>query len=83
MRVKELREDAGLTQRDLADLAGLSHVTVNHIENGKTPPRPRTLRKIAEALDVRVRDLREDRSTYLIAGQRVPDGYVATLVRSS
>jgi transcriptional regulator with XRE-family HTH domain len=58
MRVRECREDAGYSIRELSEMAGVSHVTITHLENGRTVPHPRTLRKIAGALGVTVRELR-------------------------
>jgi transcriptional regulator with XRE-family HTH domain len=60
-KVKRLREDLSLSQRELAALAGVSPATVLKIEQGGVEkPHPRTLRKLAEALDVAPRDLRAD-----------------------
>ncbi len=81
MKVRELREDAGYSQRELAEMADIDRVTLVAVERGTKTPRPKTMRKIAGALGVAVKDLREDRSTYLVAGQRVPEGFVATLVK--
>jgi transcriptional regulator with XRE-family HTH domain len=58
MRVRECRQDAGYSIRELAEMAEVSHVTITHLENGRTVPHPRTLRKIAGALRVSVRELR-------------------------
>ena len=58
MRVRECREDAGYSIRELSEMAGVPHVTITHLENGRTVPYPKTLRKIAEALGVSVRELR-------------------------
>lgn len=52
-RVKALREDAGLSQRALARLAGTAAETIARLErNPDPPPRPGTVRKLAAALDV-------------------------------
>ncbi|MFW6030188.1 MAG: helix-turn-helix transcriptional regulator [Halanaerobiales bacterium] len=37
-RIKEYREEKGLTQQDLADLTGVSRQTINSLENGKYNP---------------------------------------------
>lgn len=50
-RLKELREEAMLSQRDLAEQAGISQTTVVHAEAG-TDVRFVTVRKLAEALGV-------------------------------
>ena len=58
MRVREYREDSGYSIRELAEMAGVSEVTLIHLEHGKTTPHPKTLRKIAGVLKVSVKDLR-------------------------
>lgn len=47
----------GLSQVELAELAGVSAYTVTEIETGRRDPHGSTLRKIAKALDVEVSDL--------------------------
>ena len=52
-KVRITRERAFLSQRELADKAGLNHNTVWRIEgSGVAEVHPRTIRKIAEALSV-------------------------------
>jgi transcriptional regulator with XRE-family HTH domain len=50
--LKEVRESKFFSQHDLAESTGLSVSTINRIENGKQKPLPRTIRKIAKALQV-------------------------------
>ncbi len=50
--LKALREKATLSQRELAELTGLTTSTINRIETGKQKPIPRTVRKLAKALGV-------------------------------
>jgi transcriptional regulator with XRE-family HTH domain len=52
LKLKEVRESRFLTQYELAKKAGLGVATIARIEEGKTSPRLRTIRKIAEALGV-------------------------------
>ncbi len=55
--LKDLRQGAGLTQKELATQAGVSVSTVQWIEQGGyrgTCPTYRTLRKLAAALGVSV-----------------------------
>ncbi len=54
--VKRLRKLKGMTQVELAGLAGVSAFTVTEIETGRREPRGSTLRKLATALDVEVAD---------------------------
>ena len=52
-RVRAAREGAFLSQRELAEKAGLNHNTVWRIEgSAATEVHPRTIRKLAEALSV-------------------------------
>ena len=53
-RIKEQRILNALTQKDLADMAGLTNETISRIEAGKNPPSPTTLRKLADALELPV-----------------------------
>ncbi|MEM4700041.1 MAG: CBS domain-containing protein [Candidatus Nezhaarchaeales archaeon] len=48
--LKKLREEAGLTQRQLAQLAGVSQSLISRIERGTVDPRASTLRRIMNAL---------------------------------
>ena len=56
-RLKKLRQQRALSLTDLAQISGINRVTINRIENGKQEPRGRTLRKLAEALKVKVEEL--------------------------
>jgi transcriptional regulator with XRE-family HTH domain len=55
-RLKEERLLRGWSQRDLAQEAGTTAETISSIETGQHEPRPSTLRKLAEGLDLEVRD---------------------------
>jgi len=55
--LKQLREDNVLSQRELARMAGLTHMTVWRLENGYTEAHPQTIRKIAGVLGVKPREL--------------------------
>ena len=50
-RVKALREERGMSKRDLAAAAEISATTVRNAERG-APVRSKTARKVARALDV-------------------------------
>src|SRR5918993_3284901 len=54
--LKQLRRRRGLSQKDLAEASGVGQDTISGIESGRHEPRPSTLRKIAEALEVEVVD---------------------------
>lgn len=52
-RLFNLRDEAGLTQKQLAEKAGISHVSVVSIETGKvTNPRMPTIRRLAKAFSL-------------------------------
>jgi len=51
-RPKNLRIRRALTQRELAEMAGLSTNALNRLELDKAEPHMSTLRKLAKALDV-------------------------------
>ena len=56
-RLKRLREEQVLSQRELARLAGLTQMTVWRLENGFEHAHPQTIRKIARVLEVKPKDL--------------------------
>ena len=56
---KRLREQQSLSLTDLAQKSGVNRITIHRIENGKQKPMPRTIRKLAEALQVSVEELRD------------------------
>ena len=51
-KIKRLRKERGVTQRELAGLAGLNVNLVSKYETGRLTPKLENIRKIAEALDV-------------------------------
>jgi len=50
-RLLQRRQSAGLTQKDLARLAGIRVETLNRIEKGRTTPDFRTIRKLVNAIN--------------------------------
>ena len=55
--LENIRKKAGLTQKDLSDLAGVSRVSINAIENGVYVPSTVLALKIAKTLKCSVEDL--------------------------
>ena len=51
-RLKRLRSERYLSQRELAKEAGLSPATIFKLENDLAQPHPSTIRKLAGALSV-------------------------------
>jgi len=56
-RLKALRHQRVLTLRELEQRSGVAYNTIWHLENGKRGAQPRTLRKLARALDVEPAEL--------------------------
>jgi len=56
-QVRSLREQKGMSQRQLAEASDVSKKTVTNVEAGKVHPLPSTARKIAGALEVDLRSL--------------------------
>jgi transcriptional regulator with XRE-family HTH domain len=57
LRIKAARNRKGITQDQLAELAGLNRVHLFRLETGRQSMTLRTLKIIADALDVKMRDL--------------------------
>lgn len=57
--LKEWRNERFLSVRELAALAEVTPATISYIENGKTIPRQKSMRKIAGALGVEPSDVAE------------------------
>jgi transcriptional regulator with XRE-family HTH domain len=58
-RLKSLREQAELSQAELATRAGLSLGIISHLELGRYSPKWETVCALADALKVSVQDFRE------------------------
>ena len=56
-RLKELREEQGLSQERLAEQAGLHRTTEGKIERGNRWPEAETIEKLANVLDVSYQEL--------------------------
>lgn len=67
-RLRDLRLDAELTVRGLADTAGWSHSKVSRIENGRTGPSPEDVRTWARVCAV------EEQTDDLVAALRAAEG---------
>lgn len=60
IRLAEIRKRRLLTQRELAERAGMTEATINRIERGVHEPRISTVRRLAAALDVDPEELLDD-----------------------
>ena len=56
-RLRDLRKRALLTQRELADKSGVGVTTIIRIERNQVEPHGRTIRRLAEALEVAPQEL--------------------------
>jgi transcriptional regulator with XRE-family HTH domain len=56
-RLRRLRRERALSQRDLTRITGVAFDTISRLETGKQRAQPRTIRKLAEALGVEPREL--------------------------
>ena len=56
-RIKELREMAGIQQKELAERAEISRPYLHDLENNRRGAKPETYKRIADALGVTVDDL--------------------------
>lgn len=57
LRLKEVLSEKGMQNKDLADKIGVTPTTISNITQGNNFPKPETLLKIAEVLDVDIREL--------------------------
>ena len=51
-RLKELRKDKGLTQKDLGDILGVGKTTISMYENGNSTPNDEIKLKICDYFDI-------------------------------
>ena len=56
-RLRQLRRQRALSQRDLSRMTGVAFDTISRLETGKQQAQPRTIRKLADALGVEPREL--------------------------
>lgn len=55
--IREIRESKGLSQEDLSKLSGISASHIGYIENGERQPTLLVMCKLAEALNVDIKEL--------------------------
>lgn len=56
-KIREVRESAGVSQKDLATKANVSQPYLSDLEKNRRGAKPETLQRIAEALGVTTKDL--------------------------
>ena len=57
LRLKEILLEKGVTGKDLSERVGVSAVAISNIVSGNSFPKPELLKKIADELDVDIREL--------------------------
>lgn len=67
-KIKKIRLEKGLTQKQLAEKCGMYESQIRKYETGKANPKIETLQKIADALEVPIIELRDDLDLF---GERV------------
>lgn len=70
-KMREVRIQEGLTQRELADLSGLSAKTISRIERGMDSVRDQTKHKVVKGLNKVEDKHREYTFDFLFEGNRV------------
>jgi transcriptional regulator with XRE-family HTH domain len=68
-RVMQIRNQKGITQRQLSQRSGIAGSYLSRIENRHLEPRPKTLRRLAEALDVPLGEFFQERDEHLAGVQ--------------
>ena len=75
LRLKEILEEKNMTLTDLSEKTGIEKGNLSAISNNKKNPTMETLKKIAEALEVKLSDLFEKKESDIIGFLRV-HGYL-------
>ncbi|WP_040378715.1 helix-turn-helix domain-containing protein [Dethiobacter alkaliphilus] len=57
INLRRVREEKGLSQSEVAHLAGISRVAYGRIESGASIPKVSTLQNIADGIDIKLQDL--------------------------
>jgi len=71
--IRRARRRADLTQGELADLVGMSRVSISNIERGHSEPKTDTTEKLFEVLDIGISDTALARSIAKKERQRCVD----------
>lgn len=60
--IKKIRLEKGVSQKELAEKAGVSQPFIHDLENENRNAKPETMERIAAALDCSVDDLRGEKT---------------------
>jgi transcriptional regulator with XRE-family HTH domain len=72
--VRAWRQYRALSQADLAELAGMTREAITRLENSQRPPRPSTIRKLAQALGIAPHELAAPPPAYGVQKESTNDG---------
>ena len=72
-KIKKIRKESGLTQKQLAQKLGVSQAAIVQFESEKSNPKIDTLKKIADALNVSIMDFLDAGDSITEIGK---DGYI-------
>ena len=72
-KIKKIRKESGITQKQLAQKLGVSQAAIVQFESEKSNPKIDTLKKIADALNVSVMDFLDTDDSITEIGE---DGYI-------
>ena len=67
MKLRELRQQRLMTQREVAERSGITVTTLSRIENGKVIPTFKTIRNLAEVFGISPQEMRE-----IVASAQLP-----------
>ena len=59
-KLRKLRRERALSQQDVERISGVAQATLSDLEQGKRGARASTLRKLAELLDVKPKELMKE-----------------------
>ena len=59
-KIRQVREERGMTQKEVASLMGISQQAYGQYESGKREPKPETLGRIAAALNVSLNEITDE-----------------------
>lgn len=74
-RIKEIREKLGISQKELANKLGITPQALSAYERADSYPRAKTLKKMADALNMSVEELKPNimNSIYSSAAERLTE----------
>lgn len=82
-RIKHIRKESGVTQKQLAEKLGMTQAAIVQFESEKSNPKIDTLKKIANALNVSVTDFLDDGESITEIGENGHIGKYENLYDSS